>query len=214
MNFIKVLSDIMLQVLNFFYGICPGPFHNYGVAIILLTVAVKFALYPLTLQSTQQMAAMQKIQPKLQELQKKLKEDPQKMQKETMELYKKAGVNPVGGCLPMLLQIPFFIALFFALTSAEFKALIALPGVNTAFLWMPDLAKHDPTYIMVGLIGLSTYLSQLVMPQSAQTKQMLYIMPVFIAFISYGFPAGVQIYWTAQNLLTMSQQWYIMRKGA
>ena len=109
MNF---LSKIMLEVLQFFYAIGG---HNYGLAIIWLTVAVNLALYPLTLSSTKQMSAMQKIQPKMKKLQEKYKDDPKTMQKETMDMYKSEGVNPLGGCLPVLLKIPFFIGLFWAL---------------------------------------------------------------------------------------------------
>ena len=187
---------------------------NWGIAIILLTVAVKAVLYPLTFQSTRQMAAMQKLQPKLEALQKKLKDQPDKLQKETMDLYKSEGVNPLGGCLPMLLQIPVFLALFFALTSPDFRAVLNAAGTHAQFLWITNLAKPDPTYILIVFIGLSTYWSSLTMPGGAskQQKAMLYFMPAFIAIISMSFPAGVQLYWVVQNLLTIAQQVYIMRK--
>jgi YidC/Oxa1 family membrane protein insertase len=203
----KALADIMLSVLQFLYGLSG----NYGMAIVLLTILIKFALYPLTLQSTKQMEAMQKLQPKIAELQKKYKDKPDQIQKETIELYKKEGVNPLGGCLPMLLQIPFFIALFLALTSKEFAALVASAGSKATFLWINNLAKPDPTYIMIALIGITTYLSQKTMPGAAakQQKSMLYFMPAFIAFISMSFPAGVQIYWSISNVLTVIQQVYI-----
>jgi YidC/Oxa1 family membrane protein insertase len=199
----------MLEALRFFFAISG----NWGLAIVLLTVAVKFALYPLTLQSTKQMDAMQKLQPKLEALQKKLKGQPDKIQKETMELYKREGVNPLGGCLPMLLQIPVFLALFFALTSKEFAVVLASAGTKAQFLWITNLAKPDATYIFVFLIGISTYWTSLTMPGAAkQQKSMLYFMPAFIAFISINFPAGVQLYWVVQNLLTVAQQLYILRK--
>ena len=208
------LVDIMLKILNLFYNI---GFHNYGIAIILLTVAVKFALYPLTLQSVQQMAAMQKIQPKFDELKKKHKDKPEKFQQETMELYKEHGINPLGGCLPILLQLPIFIALFMALTSPAFKAALAAAPHAAAFLWIPDISFKDPSYVMPVLIGISTYLSQKTMPSSAsneQTKYIMLIMPFFIAFISLKFAAGVQLYWVAQNVLTVAQQLYItVKKG-
>ena len=205
-------ADMMLSVLGFLFSLCG----NYGLAIILLTIIIKFALYPLTLQSTRQMEAMQKIQPKMQEIQKKFKDKPEQLQKEMVGLYKKEGVNPLGGCLPMLLQIPFFIALFVALTGDKFKAIVFAAGPQAAFLWMPSLAQYDPTYVMVALIGITTYLSQKTMPgaSTGQQKSMLYFMPAFIAFISMRFPAGVQIYWVVSNLLTIVQQLYItgMRK--
>jgi len=199
----------MMEALKFFFAISG----NWGFAIILLTVAVKLALYPLTLQSTKQMDAMQKLQPKMEALQKKLKDQPEKLQKETMELYKNEGVNPLGGCLPMLLQIPVFLALFFALTSKEFKLILAEAGSKAQILWIANLAKPDPTYVLVFLIAVSTYWSSLTMPGAAkQQKSMLYFMPAFIAFVSVPFPAGVQLYWAVQNLLTVAQQLYILRK--
>jgi YidC/Oxa1 family membrane protein insertase len=129
----NILTDLMLQALNFFYNISGN---NYGYAIIFLTIAINMALYPLTLSSIVQMAALQRIQPKVQEIQKKLKEQPEKMQKEIMDLYKKEKVNPLGGCLPMLIKIPFFIALFFVLQSQEFTKEISNPSRGASFLWI------------------------------------------------------------------------------
>lgn len=206
------LVDIMLQILDFFYSIGG---HNYAVAIILLTVAVKFALYPLTLQSMKQMSAMQKIQPKFEELKKKHKDKPEKFQQEIMGLYKENGVNPMGGCLPMLLQIPIFIALFMALTDSAFKTTLAASGSAASFLWISNISAKDPIYVMPLLIALTTYWSQKTMPQAGsneQMKTMMLMMPLFIGFISIEFAAGVQIYWLVQNLLTIGQQLYITNK--
>jgi YidC/Oxa1 family membrane protein insertase len=208
----QIFIDITLKTLDFFYAV---GFHNYGIAIILLTIAIKVALYPLTLQSTKQMFAMQKLQPKFDELKKKHKESPDKFQKETMELYKKHGVNPLGGCLPLLIQMPVFIALFMALTSQNFKDMLAASGSAASFLWIKDIAIKDPTFVFPILIGLTTFWSQKTMPQAGgqdQMKQMMLIMPFFIAFISIEFAAGVQLYWIAQNLLTVAQQMYIVSK--
>jgi len=205
MNIMKYLSDIMLEVLKFFYMIGG---HNYGLAIIWLTVAVNIALYPLTLSSLQQMAAMQRIQPRLAELQKKHKDEPQKLQKEMMDLYKSEGVNPLGGCLPVLLKLPFFLALFFALQSNEFMHLI---GPGTSFLWIMDIAKPDPTYILGVGIGVTTWLTQKSMPASpGQPQLMMWVMPIFITFVSIPFAAGVQLYWVVSNLMGWAQQTYIM----
>jgi YidC/Oxa1 family membrane protein insertase len=133
------LSDIMIQILNFFY-LMSG---NYGFAIILLTIAINFALYPLTLSSVVQMAAVQRIQPKVQELQKKHKDDAKLMQQEIMAMYKKEKINPVGGCLPTLLKIPFFIALFFALQSQLFINDISNPTKQASFLWITGRATDS-----------------------------------------------------------------------
>ena len=201
------LSGLMLEVLKFFYAVGG---HNYGLAIVWLTVAVNFALYPLTLSSLQQMAAMQRIQPRMQELQKKHKAEPKNLQKEMMDLYRSEGVNPLGGCLPVLLKIPFFLALFFALQSKEFLTLV---GQGTGFLWVSNIAKWDPTYILAFLIGVTTWLSQKSMPSApGQSQAMLWMMPIFITFVSARFPAGVQLYWVVSNLMGWAQQAYIMSK--
>jgi len=214
MNPIQWLSEIMLVGLNFFYSVTG----NYGFSIIMLTVAINMALYPLTASSIKQMGAMQKLQPLMKEIQEKYKKEPQKQQKEIMELYKSEKVNPLGGCLPMLLKIPFFLALFFALQSKEFISLVSQPNINSGFLWISNLAKPDPAYVMVALVGITTYFSQKTMPQVSDAgqgigKSMTTFMPMFIAFISISFPAGVQIYWVVANLVAIGQQLYIS-KGA
>ncbi|MEA3493249.1 MAG: YidC/Oxa1 family membrane protein insertase [Candidatus Margulisiibacteriota bacterium] len=204
------LSDIMIEVLKFFYAVGG---HNYGLAIIWLTIAVNLALYPLTLSSIQQMSAMQKMQPKLQELQKKHKEEPKKLQQETMGLYKSEGVNPLGGCLPVLLKIPFFLALFWALQSKAFIALLAEPGGGSSFLWIANIAKPDPIKLLPILIGVSTFLMQRTMPSAGGQMQMMsWFMPIFIVFISFNFPTGVQLYWLISNAMGAVQQYYIMKK--
>lgn len=203
------LSSVMLETLKFFYAVGG---HNWGMAIIWLTITVNLALYPLTLTSLQQMSAMQRIQPKLQDLQKKHKDDPKRLQQEMMSLYKVEGVNPLGGCLPVLLKIPFFLALFWALQSKEFVAVI---GQGAVFVpgWINDISKHDPMFILPLLIGVSTWLSQKSMPSApGQNQAIMWFMPIFITFISYNFAAGVQLYWVISNLMGWVQQTYIMKQ--
>jgi YidC/Oxa1 family membrane protein insertase len=205
---VEYISNVMLEVLRFFYAVGG---HNWGLAIIWLTATVNLALYPLTLSSIQQMAAMQRIQPKMQSLQKKHKDDPKKLQQEMMDLYKGEGVNPIGGCLPVLLKIPFFLALFWVLQSKEFTLLV---GEGAVFIpgWIVDIAKQDPFYVLPALIGVSTWLSQKSMPSApGQSQAILWFMPIFIAFVSYNFAAGVQIYWIISNLMGWAQQTYIMK---
>ncbi|KAF0134909.1 MAG: preprotein translocase subunit YidC [Candidatus Saganbacteria bacterium] len=204
------LVDIMISSLTFFYSLT----NNYGLAIIFLTVTINIALYPLTLSSIVQMSAMQKIQPKIAELQKKLKDTPDQMQKELMELYKKEKVNPFGGCLPTLLKIPFFISLFMALQSEKFGQMIIAKGANANFLWISNLSKPDPFYIMIVLIGITTYFMQKTMPASPESNKMglNVIMPFFISFISISFPSGVQLYWVVSNLIAIAQQVYILKR--
>ena len=205
------LINLMIEVLKFFYEIGGK---NYGLAIIWMTIAVNLALYPLTLSSIQQMKAMTKIQPRLKELQKKYKDEPQKLQKEMMDLYKGEGVNPFGGCLPVLLKIPFFLALFWAIQSNEMLLIMQQNMAANHFLWIDNLAKADQTYILPVLIGVTTWLMQKTMPEMGeQAKMMNMIMPAFIILISVGFPAGVQLYWIISNIMGAAQQYYIMQKA-
>lgn len=210
MNPIAYLADIMIEILKFFSVFTGG---SYGWSIVMLTIAINIALYPLTVSGLIQMSALQKLQPKVKELQKKHKDKPDVLQKETMQLYKSEKVNPLGGCLPMLLKIPFMIAIFFALRSPEFAEIVGGLGDKAGFLWMPSLVEPDPLRIMPILVGISTYLSTKTMPsaQAEQAKTMNYIMPIMLTFISTAFGAGLQLYWVVSSLVAGAQQAYIQR---
>lgn len=308
----QFLSNIMIDALRFF-----AIFGGYGWGIIWLTIAVNLALYPLTLASVKSMSAMQRLQPKLQDVQKKYKDKPQELQKATMELYRSEGVNPLGGCLPVLLKIPFFLALFWAFQSTAFLGIASNPENNTGILWVSgrvggrvfqsevlvkklsgaqvlvldkkasqkagksqyvwnatlkvgdkilkdvlwsadekrdedrervkeklgsivkgigddeagkiisawrktnSLAKPDRVNTPFGkisllaiLVGITTFLMQKTMPGSAgqQAQMMTMFMPIFITFICWNFPAGVQLYWLVSNAVGAVQQYFIMRK--
>ncbi len=317
MNPISFLSNIMLDALKFF-----AFFGGYGWGIVWLTIAVNLALYPLTLSSIKSMAAMQRIQPKMKELQEKLKDKPQEMQKHTMDLYKSEGINPLGGCLPVLLKIPFFLALFWAFQSTAFLGIASDPANNTGFLWIsgrvgasafesaalvsklskadllrldkkatekagenmyvwnvaydidesnttkddhlkkllsnkniekeedvqkvqealkpivkrlslddakqiimawgrtnslanPDRVKtpFGTISVLALLIGITTFLMQKSMPAAGgQGQAMAMFMPLFLVFICWNFPAGVQIYWLVSNSMAAVQQFYIQKK--
>ncbi|PIS31630.1 hypothetical protein COT42_00750 [Candidatus Saganbacteria bacterium CG08_land_8_20_14_0_20_45_16] len=308
----EFLLNIMVEALKFF-----AFFGGYGWGIIWLTVAVNLALYPLTLASIKSMGAMQRMQPKMQDLQKKHKDDPKELQKATMDLYRSEGVNPVGGCLPMLLKIPFFLALFWAFQSTAFLEIASNPANNTSFLWIngrvsitafasesladklaaaklivldhaatdmgkyyvwnvvapvdtkklkdllwtvdahrvddikkvreglaaavPGISDDDATNIIIAwnatnslakpervmtpfgplsilaiLVGISTYFMQKTMPSAGagqQAQMMTLFMPVFLVFICWNFPAGVQLYWLVSNAVAALQQYFIMRKA-
>ena len=306
------LSNIMIEGLKFF-----AVFGGYGWGIVWLTIAVNLALYPLTLSSIKSMGAMQRIQPKIKKLQEKHKDDPKKLQQETMGLYKGEGINPFGGCLPVLLKIPFFLALFWAFQSTAFMEIASNPANNTGILWVDgrvaasqfqsaglvkklekkdllvldkkassrageekfvwnavlkvgdksvkdllryaspekvsdrkdvalgfakaginlsedeagnviaawddtnNLAKPERLKTPFGaislfalLIGITTYMMQKTMPAAGggQAQMMTMFMPVFITFISWNFPAGVQLYWLISNLVGAIQQYLITRR--
>jgi YidC/Oxa1 family membrane protein insertase len=180
--------------------------HNYGVAIILLTVITKVIFFPLTIKSMTSMRAMQALQPQVNALRSKYKSDPQRLQRETMELYRAHKVNPLGGCLPMVVQIPIFYALYVALSvsveiqNAPFICFGRFFGVD---LWICDLAAHDPTYVLPILMGISMFVQQ---------KMMLF-MPVVFTFMFLNLPAGLVLYWTLSNVLQIAQQKYMERSS-
>jgi YidC/Oxa1 family membrane protein insertase len=176
--------------------------HNWGVAIILLTFLVKAVLFPLTYKSTQSMNAMRELQPEVEKLKEKYKNDREKLNLATMQLYQKNKVNPLGGCLPMLMQMPIWFALYAALqTSVELY--------REPFLWMKDLTVHDPYFILPAFLGASSFLMQKLSPQpadNAQAKMMLYFFPAFFTFIMIWVPGGLTLYIVVNNVLTIIQQ--------
>ncbi len=181
--------------------------HNYGWAIILLTLLLQLLVFPLTLKSLKAAAAMKKIQPLMKELQTKYKADPQRMNVELMNLYKTQGVNPLSGCLPMILQLPIFWALFTTLRNAY-----EIHGAPWIF-WIHDLSMKDPYYVLPVLMGLGMLLQQKMTATAtdpAQAKMMMF-MPVIFTFMFLKFPAGLVLYWLVNNILTVSEQYVIMR---
>lgn len=197
------LIQILEQVLRFFYGFV----HSWGLSIILLTALVRIILLPLTIKQVKSMKAMQVVQPKIKEMQKKYKNDKERLNREMMKFYQENKVNPLGGCLPLLLQLPVFFALFRMLNAASF-----LKGAP--FLWMSSLSKPDPIYILPILMVITTFWSQKqVTPDDPTQKQMLYIMPLFLGFISFRFASGILIYWVTTNIWTIGQQYLTLAPG-
>jgi YidC/Oxa1 family membrane protein insertase len=205
-GFFNILAQPLFLVLTFFYGY----FKNYGVAIILLTVLIKILFWPLTHKSYSSMKAMQKLQPEMQKLRDKHSNDKERLNKEMMELYKTHRVNPLGGCLPMLVQIPVFFALYKVLLDS-----IALRHAPFAF-WLTDLSAKDPYYITPLLMGASMFVQQKMTPSTADPMQakIFMMMPVIFTFMFLNFPSGLVIYWLVNNLLTIVQQYFIHRKKA
>lgn len=200
----------MQSILTVFYNLTAGiGIANYGLAIILLTLVIKIVLYPLTVKQIQSMRGMQEIQPKVKALQEKYKGNPEKMNKEMAAIYKEHHVNPLAGCLPLLIQMPFLIAIFFAIRDYQY-----LQQPN--FLWVQDLAHPDPLYILPALSALTTFIQtkQTTIDNSQQNKMMLYFMPLFIGYISLSFPSGLVLYWVMSNIAQIVQQWWLYRKPA
>jgi YidC/Oxa1 family membrane protein insertase len=199
-------ARILLYVMRWFERFVG----NWGVAIILLTVLVKALLYPLTAKSMRSMNEMRKLQPEIEKLKAKFGSDREKLNQATMQLYQQHKVNPLGGCLPMLLQMPIWFALYASLqTSVELY--------REPFLWMNDLTRHDPYFILPIAMGASSFIMQKFSPQPAdamQAKMMLYFMPGFFTVIMLFVPGGLTLYIFVNNVLSIAQQQYLMRRHA
>ncbi|MFP4213646.1 MAG: membrane protein insertase YidC [Desulfohalobiaceae bacterium] len=212
-GWLNIIASPLVKVLNFFYGYVG----NYGLAIIMLTIVIKILFWPLSHKSYKSMEKMKKLQPMMKELKEKYKDDRQKMNQEVMRLYKTYKVNPAGGCLPMLLQIPVFIALYEALLGAvELRHASFIPQVPfTDIVWLADLSSKDPLYVTPVLMGASMFLQQKLSPTSGDPTQakIMMIMPIVLTFIFLNFPAGLVVYFITNNLLSMLQQWWVLRKA-
>ncbi|MBI5236836.1 MAG: membrane protein insertase YidC [Deltaproteobacteria bacterium] len=202
-GYFSFMARPMLVVLNFFERYLK----NYGLAIMALTFIIKVIFYPLTSYGMKSMKEMQKVQPQLAAIKERYKDDKEKLNKELMELYKKYKINPVSGCLPMLLQVPVFIALYEVLYVA-----IELRHAPF-FLWIADLSAKDPYYVTPLIMGATMFVQQKMTPTSvdpAQQKIML-LMPAVFTVMFLKFPAGLVIYWLVNNALTIAQQYYSQR---
>ena len=198
---------LVQDVIKFFYHLTGLiGFENYGLAIILLTIVVKALLYPLTVKQVKSMKAMQDLQPKMKKLQEQYKNNPQLMQQKIGELYKEAGVNPLAGCLPLIIQMPILMGMFYALQNFSYTG---TPG----FMWLPTLSEPDPLYILPVLSALTTFLQQkqTTTEMNQQMKIMMIFMPIFIGYISLNFPAGLVLYWVTMNIVQIIQQWWMYR---
>ncbi len=212
----RFFSLLILPVLEFLYKFIP----NYGLVIILFSILIKILLYPLTKKSYMSMRQMQMVQPLMTELRKKYKDDPQRLNKEMMKLYKEHGVNPMGGCLPMLLQMPLLFALFIV-----FRSTIQLRGAPFIPGWINDLSRSEglltlpfslPFYgnefnILPVLMAITMIFQSKMTTQDPKQKAMIYLMPIFMLLIFNTLPSGLNLYYTMFNLLTIIQQIFINR---
>ncbi len=194
--------------INVIYQIlADAGFPNYGIAIILLTILIKMALYPLTVKQIKSMKGLQELQPKMKKLQEQYKDNPTQLQQEMAKLYQNAGINPLAGCLPLLVQMPILMAIYYALRDMTYAG-------DPSFFWIPSLSEADPIHVLPVVSALTTYVvSMQTTPQDggAQGKIMLYMMPIFIGWISWNFAAGLVLYWIAMNFVQGLQQWWMYR---
>lgn len=181
---------------------------NWGWSIIILTLLVKIVFYPLSAASYKSMGKMKKLQPRLKTLKERYGDDKQKLNQEMMQIYKKEKINPLGGCLPILIQIPVFIALYWVLL--ESVELRQAPFV----FWLTDLSRADPFYVLPILMGASMFAQQFLNPTplDAMQKNIMMSLPVVFTVFFLWFPSGLVLYWLVNNILSIAQQWYITRK--
>jgi YidC/Oxa1 family membrane protein insertase len=196
-----------------------------ALAIIILTIAVKLVLVPLTLSSLRSAKKMQEIQPLLKDLQKKYGHDRQLLSAETMKLYQEHRVNPFGSCLPIVIQMPIFFGLYYAILNIATKPEYADAGFSISFLWVPNLAQHDPFYLLPVIVTVTQFIQQrMAMPQRVpgqqlddqqrMMNQMMQFMPLMVGFFAWNFAAGPVIYWITQNIFSAVQQYFITGFGS
>jgi len=191
----KIFSIAILKFIKFLYWI----FRNYGLAIIVFSIIMKAIFYPLTRMTNKQMVQMQMLQPKMEELKKKYKGDPQGLNRETMQLYRLYKVNPFSGCLPLVLQMPIFWALYSVLQKT-----IELRRGDFVF-WLQDLSLKDPYYILPILMGVSFLIQNFLTSADKRNMALLIFMPIFLTVIFLNFPSGLQLYWLIFNLLSIGE---------
>lgn len=183
---------------------------SYGFAIIMISILIKVVLFPLNHWQLKSMRRMQMIQPRLKELQERYANDRETFNRKTMELYQEYNVSPLGGCLPLLVQMPIFIAFYRALSTMEYEVI-----EHAGFFWIPNIAEKDPYYIICILAGLTTFLQQKIsMGDSTDKTQrtMLYFMPLMMTWLATSLPAGLPLYWITFNILGIFQQIFVNKK--
>jgi YidC/Oxa1 family membrane protein insertase len=208
-RWIVPFSKLLIRFFEMVHRVVP----NYGLCIIILSVLVKAVFYPLSRKSVESMRDMQRLKPEMERLNEKFKDDPQKKNQATLELYKKHKVNPLGGCLPIVVQMPVFIALYNVLNSAV--ELRKAPFV----LWIGDLSAPDrvgavaglPIHILPLIMAGTMVWQQKLTPTDPRQAAMAYIMPIVMTVFFYAMPSGLVLYWTVTNLMAIGQQVWINR---
>jgi YidC/Oxa1 family membrane protein insertase len=201
---VRLVAKPLFYVLRFIYGLTQ----NYGFSIILLTILLKLLLHPITKKSLVSMKQMAALQPKVTQIRAKWADNKEKMNKELMNLYKDKGINPLGGCMPMLLQMPIFIALFNILY-------ITIDLKNAPFIfWISDLSAQDPYYVLPIIMGATMIIQQMTQPSTMDPMQakIMMFMPVVYTFFFLTFPSGLVLYWLVNNVLSIAQQYWINKQ--
>jgi YidC/Oxa1 family membrane protein insertase len=206
-GFWSIIAEVLLGVMKFFQRVVPG--HNWGISIILLTLAMKAVTFPLQHKSMKSMQEMQRLQPQLEEMKKKFAGDTQRQNVEQMKLFKEHGVNPMGSCLPMVIQMPIWFALYTTLQ-------VSVDLYNEPFIhgWLNDLTAKDPYYVLPVMMGITMVLTQVLTPSPMSNpgqKTMGYAMSGFFSLLMLSLPSGLTLYIFTNNILSIIQQIYLRR---
>lgn len=227
--FNEALYRPLLNILFLFYHYLPG--QDLGIAVIFLTILIKFLFYPLGAKTLKSQKALSELQPKIKEIQEKYKENKEKQSKAMMELYKERKINPFSGCLPLLIQFPILIALY-----QVFLKGLRPEAMSSLYSFMPQISQIDPTFlgivnlsqpnaILAILAGITQYFQLKIAPQTKKakgkqfdvsqmmTKQMTYLFPVFAIFICFKLPSAIALYWVVMTLFTIGQQYLVFKKS-
>lgn len=197
-----MLTGIMSQALEIINSLVG----NYAVSIIIFTIIVKLMMYPLSLTQTRSMKAIQALQPEVQKIQQKYKDNKEKQAEEVNKLYLERGVNPLSGCLPLIITMIIIFPLY--------RAIFNLDMTETSFLWIKDLSRPDLILVLLNVLAMvgQTYLTTKFSGSAAQNNMMMWMMPIMILIIGFRLPAGVLIYWLTQTILSVLQQYIIERE--
>jgi len=205
---IQAITDFLHVILKHLYQFSG----NYGLAIILLTLLIRLVTLPLTGKQLASAKAMQDLQPELKKIQDKYKDNKEKLNQETMELWKRNKVNPLTGCLPLIIQFPILIAMFRVLEQPQ-RLYETIAGFSPYFL-MLDMTQKDPTYILPVLSAVTTYWQQKIMMTDKMQQALLIAMPLMILFFSINFQAGLVLYWVVSNVLSVGHHYLLNRAPA
>lgn len=214
-SFLQPVADFISKIITALYDITVTiGIPSYALAIIMISILIKIILFPLMQKQMKSTMNMQEVQPKLEYLQKKYKSNPEKMNEEVMKLYKEYNINPMAGCLPLIIQMPILVGLFMALRQYNF-----VPIEHATFFWVPNLAETDPLYILPVMVALTMFILQKITMgsnpgamQNPTMKMMLYVMPAMMLFVCWSMPAGLCLYWSFFSILSMVQQYFLNKQ--
>jgi len=210
---INTIAAFFGNILTYIYLVIP----NFGIAIIILTLLLKLVTFPLNNKQMESARKMQKLQPELKKIQQKYKDDKEKQNKAISEFMQENKMNPLAGCMPLLVQFPVLIAIFRLLSDAEKFGVTKIPNFSEflipGFQMWGNLLTADPYYILPVLSGVTTFVYQKQTMSDPNQKMLLYMMPVLITFLSVSFPAGLVLYWVMNNLFSMGQHYLVARLG-